>query len=292
MTAIDNRIPTATFTLAIGGMACAACAARVTKRLNKLDGVEANVNYATEQATAVTSSGVSVDALIAAIESLGYTATNVDDGHATFADDPPEAVDDTRIRNLRDRLIGTTVLTVPVLALSMIKPLQFEYWQWLTFALAWPVVLWGALPFHRTAWTNLRHGAATMDTLISLGTLTALAWSIYALFRNGAGVPGMKMGFSFTIERTGQDEIHLEVASAVTMFIQAGRYFKANAKRRSGAARPRPRTRPADGRQRTGSPPRCPSGWHRDGAGRRPAERQGRRDPHAAIAGQGRRHGG
>ena len=113
MTAIDNRIPTATFTLAIGGMACAACAARVTKRLNKLDGVEANVNYATEQATAVTSSGVSVDALIAAIESLGYTATNVDDGHATFADDPPEAVDDTRIRNLRDRLIGTTVLTVP-----------------------------------------------------------------------------------------------------------------------------------------------------------------------------------
>ena len=236
MNADDQGVSTVTFMLAIGGMTCAACAARVTKRLNQLDGVEANVNYATEQATAVTSSSITLDALITTIESLGYTATNVDDRPTTSADNPPEAADDARIRHLRDRLIGTTVLAVPVLALSMIKPLQFQYWQWLTLALAWPVVLWGAWPFHKAAWTNMRHGAATMDTLISLGTLTALAWSIYALFRGGAGIPGMTMGFSLTIKRTGQDEIYLEVASAVTMFILAGRYFEANAKRRSGAA--------------------------------------------------------
>ena len=223
-------------TLNISGMTCAACAARITKRLNQLEGVDASVNYATEQATAVMSSGITVDILITTIKSLGYTATPVDDRGSTSAVHTPDEAENTGIRHLRDRLIGTTVLAVPVLALSMIKPLQFQYWQWLTFALAWPVVLWGAWPFHRAAWTNLRHGAATMDTLISLGTLTALGWSIYALFRGGAGIPGMKMGFSLTIKRTGQDEIYLEVASAVTMFILAGRYFEANAKRRSGAA--------------------------------------------------------
>ena len=223
-------------TLNISGMTCAACAARITKRLNQLEGVDASVNYATEQATAVMSSGVTVDILITTIKSLGYTATPVDDRGSTSAVHTPDEAENTGIRHLRDRLIGTTVLAVPVLALSMIKTLQFQYWQWLTFALAWPVVLWGAWPFHRAAWTNLRHGAATMDTLISLGTLTALGWSIYALFRGGAGIPGMKMGFSLTIKRTGQDEIYLEVASAVTMFILAGRYFEANAKRRSGAA--------------------------------------------------------
>ena len=137
MTATDDRLLTATVTLAIGGMTCAACAARVTKGLNKLDGVvEASVNYATEQATAVTSLDVTVDALIATVESLGYTAINVDDRPPTSADDQSEDADDARIRHLRDRLIGTTVLAVPVLALSMIKPLQFQYWQWLTFALA------------------------------------------------------------------------------------------------------------------------------------------------------------
>jgi Cu+-exporting ATPase len=224
--------------LAIGGMTCASCAARIGKRLNKIDGVEAGVNYATEQATITFTDNTTVNDLIGQIEAIGYTATvphtadsaPVSDGHS-------EETEDASTRSLRTRLIGSTLLTVPVLALSMITPLQFNSWQWLTFALAWPVVLWGAWPFHRAAWMNLRHGAATMDTLISVGTLAAFGWSVYALFWGTAGMPNMKMSFSFTIERGGgQGEIYLEVASAVTVFILSGRYFESRAKRRSGAA--------------------------------------------------------
>ena len=223
-------------------MTCASCAARIGKRLNKLEGVEANVNYATEQAAITYAGDVSTDELIAQIEAIGYTAKLPEAARAQHADgaddgDHDDEGMDAATVSLRNRLIGSTLLAVPVLALSMITPLQFNNWQWLTFALAWPVVVWGAWPFHRAAWMNLRHGAATMDTLISVGTLAAFGWSVYALFWGGAGVPNMKMSFSFTIERgSGQDEIYLEVASAVTVFILAGRYFEARAKRRSGAA--------------------------------------------------------
>ena len=223
----------------IGGMTCASCAARIGKRLNKIDGVEAGVNYATEQATITFTDGTSVDELIGQIEAIGYTAERAARGRRQSPAQAtgPQETDDAATRALRTRLIGSTLLTVPVLALSMITPLQFNNWQWLTFALAWPVVLWGAWPFHRAAWMNLRHGAATMDTLISVGTLAAFGWSVYALFWGTAGMPSMKMSFSFTIERGGgQGEIYLEVASAVTVFILAGRYFEAKAKRRSGAA--------------------------------------------------------
>ena len=227
-----------TVALVIGGMTCASCAARIGKRLNKIDGVEAGVNYATEQATITFTDNTSVDELIGEIEAIGYTAelprpadTTPDSGR------PADETEDSATRALRTRLIGSTLLTLPVLALSMITPLQFNNWQWLTFALAWPVVLWGAWPLHRAAWLNVRHGAATMDTLISVGTLTAFGWSVYALFWGTAGMPNMKMSFSFTIERGGgQGEIYLEVASAVTVFILSGRYFESRAKRRSGAA--------------------------------------------------------
>jgi P-type Cu+ transporter len=141
------------------------------------------------------------------------------------------------VRSLRNRLLGATVLGVPVLAMSMISPLQFTYWQWLSLALAAPVVLWAAWPFHRAAWLNARHGAATMDTLISMGTLAAFSWSVYALFWGGAGVPGMTMSLSFDVARgAGRDELYLEIASVVTVFILAGRYFEARAKRLSGSA--------------------------------------------------------
>ena len=226
-----------TVALEIGGMTCASCAARIGKRLNKIEGVEANVNYATERATITFPDTISTDELIGQIEAVGYTAVlpRPADTAAPAGDEPSD--EDTPNRAIRDRLIGSTMLTIPVLALSMITPLQFNSWQWLTFALAWPVVLWGAWPFHRAAWMNLRHGAATMDTLISVGTLAAFGWSVYALFWGSAGMPNMKMSFSFTIERGGgQGEIYLEVASAVTVFILAGRYFESRAKRKSGAA--------------------------------------------------------
>jgi Cu+-exporting ATPase len=218
-------------------MTCASCAARIGKRLNKIEGVDAIVNYATERATITFPDTISTEELIGQIEAVGYTAAlpRPAGTPAPTGEEPSDA--DTPNRAIRDRLIGSTVLTIPVLALSMITPLQFNSWQWLTFALAWPVVLWGAWPFHRAAWMNLRHGAATMDTLISVGTLAAFGWSVYALFWGSAGMPNMKMSFSFTIERGGgQGEIYLEVASAVTVFILAGRYFESRAKRKSGAA--------------------------------------------------------
>jgi Cu+-exporting ATPase len=222
--------------LAIEGMTCASCAARIERRLNKLDGVTATVNYATEQAQVTFPEGIEPAELLAEVEAAGYTAhlpataTENDGAEAGEERDDPT-------RRLRDRLAISTALTIPVLLLSMVPALQFDHWQWLSLTLAAPVVVWGAFPFHRAAWTNLRHGTATMDTLISVGTIAALGWSLYALFLGEAGDPAMRMGFDLSIERGGgQHEIYLEVAAGVTVFILAGRYFEARAKRRSGAA--------------------------------------------------------
>jgi P-type Cu+ transporter len=220
--------------LDIGGMTCASCAARVEKRLNRMDGVSATVNFATEKARVVHPRDISTDDLIAQVEAAGYTASP-----PTVASEAVPAADvvDRETRSWRDRLLVSTLLTVPVVVLAMVPALQFRNWQWLSLVLAAPVVVWGALPFHRAAWTNLRHGTATMDTLISLGTLSAFAWSLYALFFGNAGDPGMAMHFDLTPSRGGgQDEIYLEVATAVTVSILAGRYFESRAKRRSGAA--------------------------------------------------------
>jgi Cu+-exporting ATPase len=227
---------TTTLELEIGGMTCASCAARIAKRLNTLDGVDASVNYATERAAiTVDHSTISADELIAQVEAIGYTAKLP--SNATEAPTDVDVETDPELRELRNRLIGSAVLGIPVLLMSMITPLQFTNWQWLSFALTGPVVVWGAWPFHRAAWMNLRHGAATMDTLISLGTLSAFGWSVYALFWGDAGIPGMKMSLSFSVERgSGHQEIYLEIASVVTVFILAGRYFEARAKHSSSAA--------------------------------------------------------
>ncbi|HWH33213.1 MAG TPA: heavy metal translocating P-type ATPase, partial [Egibacteraceae bacterium] len=223
--------------LDVGGMTCASCAMRIEKKLNKLDGVQASVNYATEQALVRFPASVAPQDLVAQVEAAGYTATLPTPETAPGASgaDGQEEPDPTAA--LRTRLLVSLALTVPVLAVSMIPALQFRNWQWLALTLASPVVVWGALPFHRAAWTNARHGTATMDTLISIGTLAAYAWSLVALFLGDAGMPGMRMAFSLTVQRTsGLHEVYLEVAAAVTTFILAGRYYEAKAKRRSGAA--------------------------------------------------------
>ncbi|TFD36743.1 copper-translocating P-type ATPase [Cryobacterium sp. TMT1-62] len=221
--------------LLVGGMTCASCAARIEKKLNRMPGVEASVNYATEKASVLIPDGTTVEDAIAVIEETGYTAARPKPPEAPTLDVPTDQ--DRAVASLRQRLILSAVLATPVLLLSMIPPLQFTNWQWLALTLAAPVAAWGAWPFHRAAWVNLRHGAATMDTLISIGVLAALGWSLYALFLGMAGVPGMTMAFSFTATPgSGADEIYLEVASAVTVFILAGRYFEARAKKQSGAA--------------------------------------------------------
>jgi Cu+-exporting ATPase len=227
--------------LQIGGMTCASCAARIEKKLNRMPGVQASVNYATEKAHVVLPEGTAVDAAIATVEATGYTATLPEPPRpAAGTSGTQESTDpgeDPEVASLRRRLIISTALTVPVLVLAMIAPLQFDNWQWLSLTLAAPVVVWGAWPFHRAAWTNLRHGAATMDTLISVGVLAAFGWSLYALFFGDAGMPGMRMTFRLLPEPgSGADEIYLEVAAAVTVFILAGRYFEARAKKQSGAA--------------------------------------------------------
>jgi len=223
--------------LAIGGMTCASCANRVEKRLNKVDGVTATVNYATERATVTLARPVDSAELVAEVEAAGYSAqVQAEAGSDGAAHDAVESeVDPTA--SLRDRLLISIALTVPVVAMAMVPALQFDNWQWLSLTLAAPVVVWAAWPFHRAAWVNLRHGAATMDTLISIGTLAAFTWSLYALFFGDAGVTGMQMPFRLTIEQgSGAHEIYLEVAAAVTTFILAGRYFEARSKRRTGAA--------------------------------------------------------
>ncbi|MGY2075429.1 MULTISPECIES: heavy metal translocating P-type ATPase [unclassified Blastococcus] len=221
--------------LLIGGMTCASCAARVEKKLNKLDGVTATVNYATEKAKVSYAGGVSTDDLIATVEKTGYTARLPEPPRPEAPAEDDQA--DGPARALGTRLAVSALLSVPVVLLAMVPALQFEYWQWLSLTLAAPVVVWGGLPFHRAAWTNLRHGAATMDTLVSLGTLAAFGWSLYALFWGTAGVPGMTHPFELTIARTdGGANIYLEAAAGVTTFILAGRWFEARSKRRAGAA--------------------------------------------------------
>jgi Cu+-exporting ATPase len=221
--------------LSIGGMTCASCAARIEKKLNKLDGVSATVNYATEKAKVSYTESVDPAQLIATVAATGYTATAP--AAAPDDDQSAEAPGSGEAASLRTRLLISLVLTVPVIALSMIPPLQFTNWQWLALTLASPVVVWGALPFHRAAWANARHGAATMDTLISLGVGAAYLWSLWSLFFGHAGMAGMRMTFSLLPDAaSGAEHIYLEVAAAVTVFILAGRYFEARAKTRSGAA--------------------------------------------------------
>ncbi|PZG49743.1 copper-translocating P-type ATPase [Spongiactinospora gelatinilytica] len=221
--------------LSISGMTCASCANRIERKLNKLDGVTATVNYATEKAKVTFGPGIEPEALVAEVEKAGY-------GAALPAPEPAageagEQEEPDGLRPLRQRLITAVVLAVPVIAMAMIPPLQFTHWQWLSLTLAAPVVVYAGWPFHRAAWTNLRHGAATMDTLVSMGTIAALGWSLWALFFGTAGIPGMTHPFSFAIERTdGSGNIYLEAAAGVTAFILAGRYFEARAKRRAGAA--------------------------------------------------------
>ena len=222
--------------LEIGGMTCASCAARIEKRLNRMEGVTATVNYTTEKAKC----GVRPE----------RHHERPDRSRSRRPATPPacrclfsrprrrsavEPVDPTHA--LRVRLLVSLVLATPVVVLAMVPALQFDSWQWLSLTLAAPVVTWGAWPFHQATWMNLRHAAATMDTLISVGVLAAFGWSLYALFLGDAGDPSLRHGFSFRPERgMGSSQIYLEVAAGVTVFVLAGRYFEARAKRRSGAA--------------------------------------------------------
>jgi Cu+-exporting ATPase len=210
---------TTTVDLSIEGMTCASCALRIEKKLNKVPGVQATVNYATEKAHVVLPADVSVDDAIAVVEATGYHARAPQE-----AADSNETAGDPELAGLRSRLVISTVLTVPVVLMAMLPFLQFTYWQWASLALASPVVVWGALPFHRAAWTNLRHGAATMDTLISVGVLAAYLWSLYALFLGGAGEPGMAMPSPLLPQGWGSPPSSSPgAASAVTVVIRLGR---------------------------------------------------------------------
>lgn len=217
-------------------MTCASCAMRIEKKLNKLEGVTASVNYATEKARVHAPEGLDPQSLIDEVEKTGYTAVlPVPEQHnaegTTVGDTDPE------LTSLRQRLIGSIALAVPVIVLAMVPAFQFTHWQWASLALASPVIVWGAWPFHRAAWLNLRHGSATMDTLISVGTIAAFVWSLYALFFGTAGEAGMKHPFEFTIAPSdGAANIYLEVAAGVTMFVLAGRYFEKRSKRQASAA--------------------------------------------------------
>ncbi|MFI1785964.1 heavy metal translocating P-type ATPase, partial [Streptomyces rubiginosohelvolus] len=279
--------------LMIGGMTCASCAARVEKKLNRMDGVTATVNYATEKARVTFGEGLKLGDLVATVEKTGYTARPVAQppvpapapapegtreasgpGPAPEVSPKPasestpesaqvpapeftpesvsesasgptpdsvardvEAEQDASLAALRRRLVVSAALATPVVLLAMVPALQFDFWQWLSLTLAAPVVVWGGLPFHQAAWTNAKHGAATMDTLVSLGTLAAFGWSLWALFLGDAGMPGMRHGFDFTVSRAdATSTIYLEVAAGVITFILLGRYLEARAKRKSGAA--------------------------------------------------------
>ncbi|MFD3974628.1 heavy metal translocating P-type ATPase, partial [Streptomyces cyaneofuscatus] len=256
--------------LMIGGMTCASCAARVEKKLNRMDGVTATVNYTTEKARVTFAEGLELSDLVATVERTGYTARPLSppkpkpepepepdrkrepeprpapeqetaptpaDASAAASTDAAEAEQAASLAALRQRVIVSAVLSVPVVLLAMVPALQFDSWQWLSLTLAAPVVIWGGLPFHRASWTNLRHGAATMDTLVSMGTLAAFGWSLWALFLGDAGMPGMRHGFDLTVSRAdASSTIYLEVAAGVITFILLGRYLEARAKRKSGAA--------------------------------------------------------
>ncbi|MPY76922.1 MAG: heavy metal translocating P-type ATPase [Actinophytocola sp.] len=221
-------------------MTCASCANRIERKLNKLDGVRATVNYATETAAVSYPTELDPAALLDTVSAAGYSATLPEPKGADDVEGAEGWHDDraaTETRAARDRLLVSAVLSVPVILLAMVPTLQFTYWQWISLTLASPVVVWGGFPFHRAALKNLRHGTATMDTLISMGTIAAYLWSLYALLWGGAGMPGMTHPFELTIQRgNGPAAIYLEVAAGVTTFILAGRYFESRAKRRAGAA--------------------------------------------------------
>ncbi|MFF9106960.1 heavy metal translocating P-type ATPase [Streptomyces sp. NPDC014805] len=222
--------------LLIGGMTCAACAARVEKKLNRMDGVTATVNFATEKAKVVYPAGTEVADLIATVERTGYTAEEPAPPRTEETAEPGTG-QDPELTSLRQRLLVSAVLAAPVVLLAMVPSLQFDNWQWLSLTLASPVVVWGGWPFHRAAWTNLRHGAATMDTLVSVGTAAAYGWSLWALFLGDAGMPGMRHGFDLTPTRgDASSTLYLEVAAGVTAFLLLGRYLEARSKRRAGAA--------------------------------------------------------
>ncbi len=219
--------PTRPVELRVGGMTCAACAARVERKLNRLPGVTATVNFATGRAHVRHAPGVSVDELIRAVESVGYTAS---------VSPPPKRSDPWELA-LRRRVVANALLTAPVLLLAMVPATQFPYWQWVAMALALPVATWGAWPFHRAALLNARHATATMDTLISLGVVVAYGWSLYALLFGGAGDPDMRMGFTLLAERGDAGaHLYMEVAAALTTFLTLGRWFEARAKQRAGSA--------------------------------------------------------
>ncbi|MFD9407862.1 heavy metal translocating P-type ATPase [Streptomyces sp. NPDC059989] len=245
MTSTVHDGPIAAVELTIGGMTCASCAARIEKKLNRMDGVEATVNYATEKAKVTYSGDVQVADLIETVVKTGYTAEEPPPapaaaGEGTEGRGEAEAeteAPDRVLAALRQRLLVSAALALPVVLLAMVPSLQFDNWQWLSLTLAAPVVVWGGFPFHKAAWTNARHGAATMDTLVSVGTLAAFTWSLWALFFGHAGMPGMRHGFDFSVSRTdGSSAIYLEVAAGVICFILLGRYLEARSKRKAGAA--------------------------------------------------------
>lgn len=238
----DDRVET----LAISGMTCASCAARIERKLNKMDGVQADVNYALESARVQVAGDISRQDLIAQVEATGYSVLEPEaelpqshieseGAHSPNSGTAHRHHDD--VDDLRQRTLVSAALTLPVLVVSMVPVLQFDHWQWLALTLASPVVIWGGWPFHVAAWKNLRHGSATMDTLISVGSLAAWSWSLYALLFTMAGDEGMRMGFDLIPKRGGgAHEIYLETASVVVVAILAGRWFEARAKRKSGAA--------------------------------------------------------
>ncbi|MFH9671421.1 heavy metal translocating P-type ATPase [Streptomyces sp. NPDC017405] len=223
--------------LLIGGMTCASCAARVEKKLNRMDGVSATVNFATERAKVTFADGVRVADLIATVEKTGYTAEEPPPPRPAPEAAPGTPEGGAGLGALRQRLLVSALLAAPVVLLAMIPALQFDNWQWLSLTLASPVVVWGGRPFHQAAWTNLRHGAATMDTLVSVGTLAAFGWSLWALFFGDAGARGTHDAFRLTVSRMdGASTLYLEVAAGVVALILLGRYLEARSKRRAGAA--------------------------------------------------------
>lgn len=222
--------------LEIGGMTCASCASRIEKKLNRIDGVTATVNYATEKAKVSFPESVTTDELIAKVVDTGYTAA-VHNTEPVKSADTEDNSAPSATRLLRHRLLVTLALAVPVVAMAMIPALQFTNWQWLSLTLTAPIVVWGGAQFHRAAWVNAKHGAATMDTLISLGTLAAFGWSVYALFFGDAGMAGMKHPFSLAISRgDSSSALYFEVAATLITAILAGRYFETRSKEKAGSA--------------------------------------------------------
>ena len=213
--------------LDIDGMTCASCAARIEKKLNKVDGVTASVNYATEKARVLTDTPIPVADLIAVVEQTGY--------HAALPDPAKPEVD--HAKELQSRVIVSAVLALPVIVLAMVPAWQFPGWQWVSLALTIPVYGWAGYPFHRSAVVNARHFATTMDTLISLGTTAAMGWSLYALFFGHAGMIGYTHGFEFMLMRgTGEGSVYFEAVVGIITFLLLGRWFEARSKQRAGEA--------------------------------------------------------